>query len=346
MNTSPWCTTQRPALPFFTSSQRGAVPASKWHKPNTHLSQGLWTPIPGCGEGTWWSHLEWAVNWQYIYTYINIYIYGSIAAEVGCHHLLSRHSALRWQSRQRWAKPLAAVVPRLMDCNWRFTRPSWNSLLENGWKREGLRKEPMNKGHLKYLKGVKVQPPGLLLVVDGVKRSDPWEDSTSSVVFDHASRACRKRSDDDDDDDDDGWLMIDDWWLMRRDPDLGALKYRCNLRISALLSCFGQSPHQATCSDDIKRHYISLYNHHNLIHLSVTIPVGQRFCKFISYIFQLAVYAPVLSSWPRWTVCFPNSPKNWSLPSLKLTARPFVSQPSNFRGKLFVSWMVMYPKGR
>lgn len=64
---------------------------------------------------------------------------------------LSRHSALRWQSRQRWAKPLAAVVPRLMDCNWRFTRPSWNSLLENGRKREGLRKEPMNKGHLKYL---------------------------------------------------------------------------------------------------------------------------------------------------------------------------------------------------
>ena len=33
----------------------------------------------------------------------------------------------------------------------------------------------MNKGHLKYLKGVKVQPPGLLLVVDGVKRSDPWK---------------------------------------------------------------------------------------------------------------------------------------------------------------------------
>ena len=64
---------------------------------------------------------------------------------------LSRHSALRWQSRQRWAKPLAAVVPRLMDCNWRFTRPSWNSLLQNGWKRASLRNDPMNKGHLKYL---------------------------------------------------------------------------------------------------------------------------------------------------------------------------------------------------
>lgn len=41
-------------------------------------------------------------------------------------------SACRWQSRQRWARPLAAVQPRLMDCSWRFTRPSWKSPLAAG----------------------------------------------------------------------------------------------------------------------------------------------------------------------------------------------------------------------
>ena len=91
---------------------------------------------------------------------------------------LSRHSALRWQSRQRWAKPLAAVVPRLMDCNWRFTRPSWNSLLEDGWKTGRLTEGPNEQRAFKIprpSKGVKVQPPGLFLVVDGVKPSDPWK---------------------------------------------------------------------------------------------------------------------------------------------------------------------------